>query len=134
MTTTLAVRSTARDQVIDITREVRQAVGQSGVRQGLCLVYSPHTTAGIVINEGYDPDVARDVLEVLDRLVPWSGGYHHQEGNAAAHLKAILCGSSQTVPVADGDLVLGRWQSIQFLEFDGPRSRHVIVAVVGQAA
>lgn len=126
----LRLSTSRRDEVVDLTARVGEQVAASGVRDGLCLVYCPHTTAGIVINEGWDPDVARDVLTVLDRLVPWTGGYRHAEGNTAAHLKAIACGASQTVPVADGRLALGRWQAIQFYEFDGPRQREVHVTVL----
>jgi len=128
--TTLSIATRARDEVVDLTAEVRRAVQASGVREGLCLVFCPHTTAGLTINEGYDPDVARDLLTVLDRLVPWSGGYRHDEGNSAAHVKALLCGPSQTVAVADGDLALGTWQALQFCEFDGPRNRQVVVSVL----
>jgi secondary thiamine-phosphate synthase enzyme len=130
---TLSLRTDSRDQVVDITEPVRQAVRGRGLRHGLCLVYCPHTTAGIAINEGYDPDVARDVLTVLDRLVPWSGGYRHAEGNTAAHAKAIAVGASQTVAVVDGELALGSWQAIQFYEFDGPRSRRVILTLLEAA-
>ncbi|HSQ60847.1 MAG TPA: secondary thiamine-phosphate synthase enzyme YjbQ [Acidobacteriota bacterium] len=92
---------------------------------GLLHVSIPHTTAGVCVNEGYDPDVVADVERVLDRLVPWSGGYRHAEGNSAAHVKAILVGSSVWVPVRDGALALGRWQEVFFCEFDGPRTRSV---------
>ncbi|HET7904980.1 MAG TPA: secondary thiamine-phosphate synthase enzyme YjbQ [Candidatus Eisenbacteria bacterium] len=92
---------------------------------GLLHVYVPHTTAGVCVNEGYDPDVVADVERVLDRLVPWSGGYRHAEGNSAAHVKSILVGSSVWVPVRGGALALGRWQEVFFCEFDGPRTRSV---------
>lgn len=129
-TSKLSVRTARRDQVLDITDAVRQAVAESAVRNGHCLVACPHTTAALAINEGYDPDVATDVLTVLDRLVPWSGGYRHAEGNTAAHVKAILCGASQTIAIVDGSLALGTWQALQFLEFDGPRSRTVVVSIL----
>ncbi|NUQ00455.1 MAG: YjbQ family protein [Armatimonadetes bacterium] len=122
---TLNLRTHQRDEVVDITDEVRRAVTRSGVKRGICLVYCPHTTAAVVVNEGYDPDVTRDVLMVLDRLVPWIAGYRHAEGNTASHVKAILCGSSQPIPIENGQLVLGTWQAIQFYEFDGPRTREV---------
>lgn len=133
MTRTLELRTTTRNEVIDLTAQVRGAVEASGVRHGLCLVYCPHTTAGLVVNEGYDPDVVRDVLAVLDRLVPWSDGYHHAEGNSAAHVKSILCGASQTLAIRDGELRLGTWQAVQFYEFDGPRQRRVEITVVEAA-
>ncbi|MBI2299179.1 MAG: YjbQ family protein [Armatimonadetes bacterium] len=123
-------RTRSRDEVVDLTGHVRRAVESSRVREGICLIYCPHTTAGIAINEGCDPDVARDLLTVLDGLVPQQGPYRHAEGNTAAHVKAVLCGASQAVAVADGRLQLGQWQSIQFLEFDGPRERRVLVAVM----
>ena len=132
-TETLSLRTRARDEVIDLTADVRRLVAGSGVGDGLCVVYCPHTTAGVVINEGYDPDVTQDALAVLDRLVPWSGGYRHAEGNTAAHVKAMLCGGSQSIPIASGRLLLGRWQAVQFYEFDGPRSREVVVSVLETA-
>lgn len=127
---TLSLATTQRDEVVDITREVAGVVTASGVRTGECLVYCPHTTAGIVINEGWDPDVTRDVLRILDRVIPWrDADYRHAEGNTASHLKAIVCGASQRVLVEDGKLLLGQWQAVQFYEFDGPRRRQVYVAV-----
>jgi secondary thiamine-phosphate synthase enzyme len=126
----LTLQTTAHEQVQDLTLQVRQLVRQSGVAAGLCLVYCPHTTAGLVINEGYDPDVASDVLALLDRLAPWHGPYQHAEGNAAAHAKAILTGTSQTILVENGDLALGTWQALQFYEFDGPRTRTVVVTLM----
>lgn len=131
MEKTLQLQTSSRDQILDITADVRKVVSESGVRDGLCLVYCPHTTAGLAVNEGYDPDVARDVLAVLDRLVPWDASYRHGEGNSPAHVKAILCGASETIPIAGGRLQLGTWQAIQFCEFDGPRQRRVAVTVVG---
>ncbi len=131
MEKTLQLQTSSRDQILDITADVRKVVSESGVRDGLCQVYCPHTTAGLAVNEGYDPDVARDVLAVLDRLVPWDAAYSHGEGNSPAHVKAILCGASQTVPIAGGRLLLGTWQAIQFCEFDGPRQRRVVVTVIG---
>jgi secondary thiamine-phosphate synthase enzyme len=106
-------------------------VTDSGVKTGLCHVYVPHTTAGVFINENADPDVMADVLATLDALVPWDNHYRHAEGNAAAHIKAVLMGSSQTIPVRNGRLALGRWQGIYFAEFDGPRERHFQVTVLG---
>lgn len=117
-----------RDQMIDVTRQVRQAVQQTGIRDGIAVVYCPHTTAGIAINENADPDVVHDVLLRLNEVYPWTHpGYRHAEGNTASHLKAITTGSSQTVFIQGGALVLGTWQGIYFCEFDGPRERRFLV-------
>src|SRR5436305_12855417 len=122
--------SDRRDQMIDVTERVAAAVATLGVRDGAVLVHVPHTTAGVVVNEGYDPDVARDVLAVLARLVPRDDGYAHAEGNSDSHVKAIMVGGSQLVGVARGELVLARWQRIFFCEFDGPRQRMLQVTPV----
>jgi len=106
-------------------------VKKSGVASGTCLVYVPHTTAGVTVNEGYDPDVAADITAVLAKLVPAGAGYAHSEGNADAHVKASLVGASQTIPVEDGRLALGRWQAVFFCEFDGPRERRCQVTAIG---
>lgn len=127
----LSVRSRKQADVVDITERVQAVVSKSGVDAGLCQVYVPHTTAGVFINENADPDVMDDFLATLDRLVPWENAYQHAEGNAAAHIKASLIGTSQTLPVRDGKLALGRWQGIYFAEFDGPRERHFQVTVLG---
>jgi secondary thiamine-phosphate synthase enzyme len=117
--------------VIDVTDRVQQVVRESGVQTGLCHVYVPHTTAAVFINENADPDVMTDVLSTLGELVPWENRYRHAEGNAAAHVKSTLIGTSQTVPVRRGKLALGRWQGIYFAEFDGPRERQLQVTVLG---
>ena len=127
---TLEVRSGRRADAIDITERVQEVVRESGVQTGLCQVYVPHTTAGIFINENADPDALSDILARLEALVPWEDGYQHAEGNAAAHIKATLVGSSQSVPVRNGRLALGRWQGIFFAEFDGPRERRFQVTVL----
>lgn len=127
--TRLSVKTNAHSECKDITDAVQEVVGALGVREGWVTVFVPHTTAGITINEHADPDVMRDVLHALDRLVPWRDpAYRHSEGNSAAHVKAILVGSSVRVPVAGGRLQLGTWQGIFFCEFDGPRSREVWVS------
>jgi len=118
-------------QMIDITREVKKVVAEAGVRQGLCTVFVPHTTAGVTINENADPDVQRDMLMEMSTIVPLEDGYKHMEGNSAAHLKSTLFGCSTNVIVADGQLCLGTWQSVFFCEFDGPRERSVWVQVTG---
>ena len=127
----MTVRSREHDDVIDVTDQVAQVVSESGVTTGLCHVYVPHTTAGVFINENADPDVKADVVARLEALVPWDNHYRHAEGNAAAHIKSTLIGTSQTIPVRNGRLALGRWQAIYFAEFDGPRERHFQVTVLG---
>jgi secondary thiamine-phosphate synthase enzyme len=126
----LTVRSGKHADALDITDRVQQVVRQSGVESGLCHVYVPHTTAGVFVNENADPDALADILNTLATLVPWENGYRHAEGNAAAHIKATLVGTSQTVPVRNGRLALGRWQGIFFVDFDGPRERHLQVTVL----
>lgn len=125
----LTVRSKERSDAIDITDRVEHLVKESEVLNGLCHVYVQHTTAGLFINENADPDVLTDVLKTLDILVPWNGEYRHAEGNAAAHIKATLVGTSQTIPVREGQLQLGRWQGIFLADFDGPRERTVQVTI-----
>ena len=129
-TDVLVVRSSKRADAIEITDRVQQVVRESGIETGLCQVYVPHTTAGLFINENADPDALSDILATLESLVPWEKGYRHAEGNAAAHIKASLVGTSQSVPVRNGRLALGRWQGIFFADFDGPRDRHVQVTVL----
>ncbi|RMF91678.1 MAG: YjbQ family protein [Methanobacteriota archaeon] len=123
----IPVRSSGREELIDITEQVRRAVD---IESGLCVVYCPHTTAGLTINEGADPSVRLDVLDALKRLVPDGAGYRHREGNSPAHVKASLMGSSLVILVEGGRLRLGTWQSIFFCEFDGPRDRRVFVKTV----
>jgi secondary thiamine-phosphate synthase enzyme len=126
----LRISTRARDEFLDITAQVREAVSESGVIEGVCHVYVPHTTAGVTINEGADPAVKRDIIAELDRLVPHDGRFAHAEGNSAAHVKTTIVGSSQTIPVSGGKLLLGTWQSIYFCEFDGPRSRKTYVQLI----
>lgn len=128
----LEVRTGVREQMIDITLRIAEEIRSSGVAEGLALVFCPHTTAGITINENADPDVANDLLEGLGRIAPREAGWKHAEGNSDGHLKAALVGSSVTVPVSGGMPVLGTWQGIYFCEFDGPRSRSVLVNVIGE--
>lgn len=127
--TKFTVRTDTRCEMIDITDKVATFVRESGLRDGICHVFVPHTTAALTINENADPDVPRDILDSLDRIVPLSNRYRHAEGNAAAHVKASLLGASQTVFVENGRLVLGTWQSLFFCEFDGPRTREVLVGL-----
>ena len=121
----LDVRTAKHEEFVDITSRVREEVHRSGVQQGLCVVFCPHTTAGLTINEGADPAVAADLLTALERLVPDDGRWTHLEGNAAAHVKTSLMGASVQLPVVDGDLALGTWQAVFLCEFDGPRARHL---------
>jgi len=130
MTIQLTVSTRKRAEFVDITADVQRAVRDSGVKSGMCIVSVPHTTAGITINENADPDVRRDIIAQLERLVPRQGAYRHLEGNADAHIKASIVGFSVTLPVEDAALVLGTWQGIFFCEFDGPRSRRVHAKVV----
>jgi secondary thiamine-phosphate synthase enzyme len=122
---------TDKEGLYDITASVREAIRQSGIGAGLCVVYCPHTTAGITINENADPDVVRDLLYGLDKAFPNRGEFRHSEGNSAAHLKSSCIGSSVTLIVENGEPVLGTWQGVYFCEFDGPRARKYHVKVVG---
>jgi secondary thiamine-phosphate synthase enzyme len=126
----LEVRTARRTQFVDVTDRVRLAVERAGVLTGVCYVYVPHTTAGVVINEHFDPDVAMDLEGVFDRIVPRAGAYRHAEGNSDSHAKAVLTGSSQVIFVEERKLVLGQWQGVFFCEFDGPRERKIWVRVV----
>jgi len=127
MHTTIKVKTGSRIDMVDITSSVQKEVSKAGVNDGLCVVYVPHTTAGVTINEGADPAVCHDILAKLNELVPADAGYRHMEGNSDSHIKASLMGSSVTVIVENGRLVLGTWQKIFFCEFDGPRSRKLCV-------
>lgn len=128
MKQTIEVSTSQRIQTLDITADVQAAIG--ALDGGICVVYSPHTTTGVTINEGADPDVARDVERALAKLFPKEGDYRHYEGNSDSHLKSILTGASATMLVEEGRLVLGRWQSVYFCEFDGPRTRRVFVKTI----
>jgi secondary thiamine-phosphate synthase enzyme len=130
MVQTLQVRTSSKTEFIDITRSVQGAIQKSGVQEGICHVYVPHTTAGITINENADPSVVEDILMQLNKIVPFQDRYRHMEGNSPAHIKASLVGFSQVVFVETGKLVLGTWQGIFLCEFDGPRNRQVYVKVV----
>jgi len=121
------VRTNARSEMIDIAGRIRALLKESKMRSGICHVFVPHTTAAVTINENADPDVPRDILMELDKIVPLNDHYRHGEGNSAAHIKSSLVGASEMIFVDDGELVLGTWQSVFFCEFDGPRTRKVIV-------
>ena len=119
----ITVKTSSTTQFVDITSEVEQAVGASGIRDGLCMLYVPHTTAAVTINESADPSVRADILMVLNDIIPWKAAYRHLEGNSPAHIKSSLVGASEIIAVEKGRLVLGTWQGIFFCEFDGPRTR-----------
>jgi secondary thiamine-phosphate synthase enzyme len=126
----LEVRTGRREEMVDITPQVRSFVEKSGIRDGVCYIYVPHTTAGVCINEHADPSVSYDINRTLSKLVPYGDGYSHLEGNADAHIKAAMVGTSQVVFVEGGKLVLGTWQGIFFCEFDGPRQRRVYIKLL----
>ncbi len=127
------VRTTQRETLVDVTVQVQRAVAEAGMTEGAVLVYVPHTTAGVTINENADPSVVRDILEGLTRIAPRDAGWRHLEGNSDGHIKASLVGSSVLVPVEGGRLTLGTWQAIYFCEFDGPRTRRVLVTALAEA-
>ncbi len=130
MVATVTVKTPARSAMVNITRSIAEEVRESGVQEGYCIVYVPHTTAGVTINEGADPDVITDILTALDKLVPWKASYRHTEGNSAAHIKSALMGGSIQVIIQGGQLVLGTWEHVFLCEFDGPRTRKVHVKIV----
>jgi len=127
--TNFEVRTARRAELVDITERVAEAVQRSGVRDGTCTVFIPHTTAGVTINEGADPDVAGDIASHFAELVPKEAAFEHAEGNSDSHIKTVLSGPSCVAPVREGKLALGRWQSIFLCEWDGPRTRRVEVGV-----
>lgn len=129
----LEIRTTSHDCLIDITAQVQALLERSAIREGVCTVYVPHTTAGVTINENADPTVCTDLLQALEQIVPWRNQYEHAEGNSAAHVKASLMGASASILVHGGQLRLGTWQGIYLAEFDGPRTRRVWVKVVAEA-
>jgi len=130
MIQTLQVRSSRQTELIDITRLVQEAVQKGNANDGLCVIYTPHTTAAVTINENADPSVPRDILMELNKIVPFEDRYQHSEGNSAAHIKSSLVGCSLTLFIESGSLLLGTWQGIFFCEFDGPRNRQVYVKVI----
>ena len=126
------VRTHSQEEFIDITNSVKEVVTSSHIQKGVAVICVPHTTAGVTINESADPSVVEDILEVLRRVVPFNFPYRHLEGNASAHIKTSIIGSSISVLVEGGNLILGTWQGIFFCEFDGPRTRRVWVDVIGE--
>ncbi len=126
----LKISTNQRVQFVDITAAVRSSIRKSGVKNGLAVVYVPHTTAGVTINESADPSVVSDIINKLNDLIPRHGSYRHAEGNSDAHIKASMMGSSASVIISEGNLLLGVWQGIFFCEFDGPRSRKIVVKII----
>jgi secondary thiamine-phosphate synthase enzyme len=127
---TLDISSSKQTEMLDITRQVRQVIREAGINSGLMVLFVPHTTAAVTINENADPDVVRDMLMELNKIVPFDDHYRHAEGNSAAHLKSSLVGASETLLIEKGEPVLGTWQGIYFCEFDGPRRRRLHLQVV----
>ena len=128
----LSIKTGSRTQFLIIDGQVEDIVRQSGIQEGLCLIWVPHTTAGVTINENADPSVVRDILNETEKIVPFEDGYSHFEGNSAAHIKSSLFGPSIQLIISKGKLVLGTWQSLYFCEFDGPRNRKVILQIRGK--
>jgi secondary thiamine-phosphate synthase enzyme len=126
----LSVKTRETTELVDITSEINRLVQKSGVDQGLCMLYVPHTTAAVTINESADPSVKSDMLMILNQIIPWEADYRHLEGNSAAHIKATLVGSSELIAIENQQLVLGTWQGIFFCEFDGPRNRKLQVRII----
>ncbi|HHT89062.1 MAG TPA: YjbQ family protein [Clostridiales bacterium] len=127
---TFSIKTPQTTAMVDITRQVQEAVMKSKVENGLCVVFVPHTTAAVTINENADPDVVRDLLMEINKVIPFSDGYHHIEGNSAAHIKSSLMGFSETIIIDEGRLILGTWQGIYLTEYDGPRMRKVHVKII----
>jgi len=126
----MTIKTGARFEMIDITERIRSLLKDKGFTDGFCFIFVPHTTAAVTINENADPDVPHDIITIMDRLVPLAGHYRHLEGNSAAHVKASLIGASEWLMVENSRLVLGTWQSVFFCEFDGPRTRKIIVRLL----
>jgi len=126
----LTLKTHSRTELIDITTDVSERVRQSGIEEGLCLLYVPHTTAAVTINESADPSVKSDILMILNQIVPWEAKYRHMEGNSPAHVKSTMVGASELVAIENHALVLGTWQGIFFCEFDGPRTRKIYVRLL----
>ena len=126
----ITIKTNAQTEILDITAQVQNAVDESGITEGLCCVFVPHTTAGVTINENADPSVKQDIVMELNKVIPFDDNYSHLEGNSAAHIKASIIGSSVNVPLKNNYLLLGTWQGICFCEFDGPRTRKYYVKII----
>jgi len=126
----ITIQTRSSVEYIDITHEVSTVIGESGVKEGICFLFVPHTTAAVTINENADPSVISDLMKEINKIIPFNDNYRHLEGNAAAHIKASLIGSSEIIPVVDGNLLFGTWQGLFFCEFDGPRTRNLYIDVI----
>ncbi|MCJ7814162.1 MAG: secondary thiamine-phosphate synthase enzyme YjbQ [Candidatus Atribacteria bacterium] len=126
----ITIKTNTQTQILDITAQVQKVVRESGIIEGLCCVFVPHTTAGVTINENADPSVKQDIVMELNKTIPFNDHYSHLEGNSAAHIKASIIGSSVNIPVKNNYLLLGTWQGICFCEFDGPRGRKFYVKII----
>ncbi|OGC78266.1 MAG: hypothetical protein A2145_05095 [candidate division Zixibacteria bacterium RBG_16_40_9] len=126
----LEIKTGSRTEVIDITDKIQKVISDSKIKSGICIIYVPHTTAGITVNENYDPSVRVDILEALEKIAPLSARYKHTEGNADSHIKTSMVGSSTTLLIEDSKILLGSWQGIMFCEFDGPRNRKLVVKII----
>ena len=126
----ITIKTNTQTQILDITAQIQKVVSESGIAEGLCCVFVPHTTAGVTINENADPSVKHDIIMELSKVIPFNDNYSHLEGNSAAHIKASIIGSSVNVPVKNDNLLLGTWQGICFCEFDGPRTRKFYVKII----
>jgi len=129
----ISIKTAKRIDLIDITGQIQNIVSKSKAKDGICFVFCPHTTAGLTINENADPQVKRDIINTLDKLVPENAGYAHTEGNADSHIKSSLFGSTLTIFIEDGQLTFGTWQGIYFCESDGPRSREVWIKILADS-
>jgi len=127
----ISIKTKSKTEFIDITCEIQKVVHQSKIINGCCIVFIPHTTAGVTINENADPSVVSDILMIMNQIIPDQAPYKHQEGNSPAHIKTSLFGSSQYIPIEGGQLILGTWQGVFFCEFDGPRTRNIIIQMIG---
>lgn len=128
----ISVRTSSRTEMVNITSAVQEVLDESGIQSGMVMVFVPHTTAAVTINENADPSVKRDILYEINKIIPFDDNYQHFEGNSAAHIKSSLFGSSEVIPVENGRLQLGTWQGIYFCEFDGPRHRQVWIQIIGK--
>jgi len=126
----LSVKTRKRTELVDITSDINKLIQKSGVAQGLCMIFVPHTTAAVTINESADPSVKSDILKILNQIIPWEANYRHLEGNSPAHIKSTLVGSSELIAIENQRLILGTWQGIFFCEFDGPRNRKLHVRIM----
>ncbi|MDY6851444.1 MAG: secondary thiamine-phosphate synthase enzyme YjbQ [Thermodesulfobacteriota bacterium] len=130
MTIEISISTSKATELVNITTEIQRQVTKTGLKEGLVLIYVPHTTAGVTINEGADPSVKADIIDTINEIVPWERVYGHAEGNSPAHIKSTIAGSSTSLILEDGRLLLGQWQSIFFCEFDGPRRRQVLIKIL----